>query len=101
MATPLEQLAEASGFDFPNLRKARELTPKKLASRREALGDLDGDEDVAVVLMGSWGRAEVTSGSDDDFMLLRNYPRTPWVWCCRRWRRRYQSSAQASWMRPR
>ena len=26
--------------------------------------------DVSVVLMGSWGRAEVTAGSDDDFMLL-------------------------------
>jgi hypothetical protein len=25
---------------------------------------------VAVVLMGSWGRAEVTAGSDDDFMIL-------------------------------
>ena len=28
------------------------------------------DEDVAVVLMGSWGRLEVTGGSDDDFMCL-------------------------------
>ena len=28
------------------------------------------DEDAAVVLMGSWGRREVTSESDDDFMVL-------------------------------
>ena len=27
------------------------------------------DEDAAVVLMGSWGRREVTSKSDDDFMV--------------------------------
>ena len=31
----------------------------------------------------------------------KKLPRIPWVWCCRRWRRRYQSRAQASWMRPR
>jgi hypothetical protein len=28
------------------------------------------DEDAAVVLMGSWGQREVTSKSDDDFMVL-------------------------------
>lgn len=27
-------------------------------------------DDASVVLMGSWGRSEVTSGSDDDFMVL-------------------------------
>lgn len=70
MTTPLEQLADASRADFPNLRKARELTKDRLASRRETLGSLESNDDVAIVLMGSWGRAEVTSGSDDDFMLL-------------------------------
>lgn len=70
MTAPLEQLAEASGVDFPNLRRARKLTKDRLAGRRKALGNLNSDDDVAVVLMGSWGRAEVTSGSDDDFMLL-------------------------------
>lgn len=70
MTTPLQQLADASGVDFPNLRKARELTEDGLASRRETLGNLGSDDDVAIVLMGSWGRSEVTSGSDDDFMLL-------------------------------
>jgi hypothetical protein len=70
MTTPLEQLADASGVDFPNLRKARGLTKEGLVGRRETLGSLESDDDVAIVLMGSWGRAEVTSGSDDDFMLL-------------------------------
>ncbi|HEY3865328.1 MAG TPA: hypothetical protein VGL54_04495, partial [Solirubrobacteraceae bacterium] len=70
MAGPLEQLAEASGREFPNLLKARELTSKGLGERRARLADLSHDEDVSIVLMGSWGRSEVTSGSDDDFMLL-------------------------------
>lgn len=69
-ASPLETLAAASGRAFPNLLTAREATHKGLEERRAALGQLPHDEDVAVVLMGSWGRAEVTSGSDDDFMVL-------------------------------
>lgn len=69
-ASPLEKLAAASGRDVPNLLKAREATHEGLEARRAALGQLPHDEDVAVVLMGSWGRAEVTSGSDDDFMVL-------------------------------
>lgn len=69
-ASPLEQLAAASGREFPNLREARAKTREGLKDRRIALDNLDHDDDVAVVLLGSWGRAEVTSGSDDDFMLL-------------------------------
>jgi hypothetical protein len=68
--SPLEQLAAASGREFPNLLKARVATREGLETRRAALGQLPHDDDVAVVLMGSWGRAEVTAGSDDDFMIL-------------------------------
>ena len=70
MASPLEQLTAASGRSFPNLYAARELTARRLAERRASLAELPHDEDVSLVLMGSWGRSEVTSGSDDDFMLL-------------------------------
>ncbi|HTB50494.1 MAG TPA: hypothetical protein VK701_05905 [Solirubrobacteraceae bacterium] len=70
MTTPLQQLSEAVGRDFPNLFAARELTATKLAERSSRLRDLVHDEDVAIVLMGSWGRSEVTSGSDDDYMVL-------------------------------
>src|SRR5664280_3772 len=70
MASPLEQLTAASGRNFPNLYAARELTARRLAERRASLAELPHDEDVSLVLMGSWGRSEVTSGSDDDFMLL-------------------------------
>lgn len=73
-ASPLERLASASGRDFPNLRKARNATCDGLEKRREALAQLRHDDDVAVVLMGSWGRAEVTEGSDDDFMVVVRGP---------------------------
>lgn len=67
---PLERLAAVAKRDFPNLRRARERTTEGLAERRARLGSLAHNPDAAVVLMGSWGRAEVTSGSDDDFMVL-------------------------------
>lgn len=68
--SPLEQLAAASGREFPSLLKARDATREGLEARRAALDQLPHGDDVAVVLMGSWGRAEVTAGSDDDFMIL-------------------------------
>lgn len=69
-STPLEQLSAASGRDFPNLLAARKSTSEELETRRAELSALPHDDDVAVVLLGSWGRGEVTSGSDDDFMVL-------------------------------
>lgn len=66
----LERLSEASGRKFPNLLAARERTRLGLDRRRQSLSDLEVDADAAIVLMGSWGRAEVTSESDDDFMVL-------------------------------
>lgn len=72
--TPLEQLAAASGREFPNLLAARTSTCTGLEERREQLSEQRHDHDASVVLMGSWGRSEVTSGSDDDFMVLVNGP---------------------------
>ena len=69
-ASPLEQLAGASGRDFPHLLQARDVTHIGLEKRREALARLPHDDNAAVVLMGSWARAEVTAESDDDFMVL-------------------------------
>ena len=70
----LEQLAEAGGTAFPHLLAARERTGVELERLRAAVGGVPHDDDAAVVLMGSWGRAELTSGSDDDFMLLVDGP---------------------------
>jgi hypothetical protein len=69
-ASPLEVLAEKAGRDFPYLIEARERTKGGLEERRARLGDLQHSAGTSVVLMGSWGRAEVTAGSDDDFMVL-------------------------------
>jgi hypothetical protein len=68
--SPLEQLGASSGRGFPNLLSARERTASGLEARRSRLAELAHDGDTSVVLMGSWGRAEVTAGSDDDFMVL-------------------------------
>jgi hypothetical protein len=69
-ASPLRQLAEATGRDFPHLFEARERTESGLAERGASLRRLDHSAEASIVLMGSWGRAEVTAGSDDDFMVL-------------------------------
>lgn len=69
-ASALQRLSEASGREFPNLLKARERTRDGLERRRHALSDLVVDDDAPIVLMGSWGSAEVTGESDDDFMVL-------------------------------
>lgn len=70
----LERLAEAGGTPFPNLLAARERTGSELERLRAVLADVPHDPDAAVVLMGSWGRAELTGGSDDDYMLLVDGP---------------------------
>lgn len=70
LCTPLDRLAGSSGREFPNLSSARALTADALRQRREKLALLGHTTGVAIVLMGSWGRLEITSGSDDDFLLL-------------------------------
>jgi hypothetical protein len=56
--------------DFPHLFAARELTERRLGELREQLGSFERDDDAAVVMLGSWGRRELTSQSDDDFLVL-------------------------------
>jgi hypothetical protein len=69
-ASPLEVLAEKADREFPQLFAARERTQIGLAERSDRLAGLTHSADLSVVLMGSWGRGEVTAESDDDFMLL-------------------------------
>lgn len=72
----LDRLAERCGVAFPHLVAARARTEAELAVRRERLARIAHDPDTAVVLMGSWGRRELTAGSDDDFIVLhRGAPR--------------------------
>jgi hypothetical protein len=58
--------------DFPNLLAARELTDRRLGELRDQLAGFERDDDAAVVMLGSWGRRELTSQSDDDFLVLVN-----------------------------
>lgn len=74
VASPLEDLAGRANRDFPRLFAARERTKEGLTERSGRLAGLSHDKDASVVLMGSWGRGEVTKSSDDDFMLLVHGP---------------------------
>jgi hypothetical protein len=67
---PLEQLAIRCNREWPNLFAARRLTAERMAAWEDALTGLNRDPDAAVVLMGSWGRQELTTASDDDYMVL-------------------------------
>jgi hypothetical protein len=68
--TALQRLAARTGEGFPALTAARERTERRLADACAALGDVDVDADVTVALMGSWGRRELTSGSDEDWLVV-------------------------------
>lgn len=70
MAGSLEQLQQETGGTFGALLRARERTAARIEQRRALLEPLAVDADATVVLMGSWGRRELTSSSDDDYMVL-------------------------------
>lgn len=66
----LEQLAERSDQEFPNLFQARSRTAERLATTRRQLAGTVVDSDACVTLFGSWGRRELTEHSDDDWAIL-------------------------------
>jgi hypothetical protein len=61
---------ERLGAELPNLLGARARTRDAVAARREAVSALPLDGAASVVLFGSWGRGELTRGSDDDWAIL-------------------------------
>lgn len=71
--TALGRLAEM-GSGFPNLQGARAYTEASLEAKRRELGTLDNGPDCAVIMFGSWGRGELSGGSDDDWALLVDGP---------------------------
>lgn len=73
-ARGIARLEAATGGQFTHIAAARGRTQRGLAERRERFGSVDVDSGATVVLMGSWGRGEVTSESDDDFMVLFEGP---------------------------
>jgi hypothetical protein len=64
------RLETATSTRFNQIAAARGRTERRLGERRKRFGSIDRDPGATVVLMGSWGRREVTSESDDDFMVL-------------------------------
>jgi hypothetical protein len=75
-ATPsaLERLAAHSADGLPHLLAARARTDVELQRLRARFAAVESDDDVAVVLFGSWGRHELTEHSDDDWLLLVDGP---------------------------
>lgn len=69
-ARGLVRLEKAAGVRFQHISAARAETASRLSDRRDRLASVEVDSEATVVLMGSWGRHEVTSESDDDFMVL-------------------------------
>src|SRR4051812_50228309 len=66
----VEALTALTGEASAPIAAARARTAAGLAERRERLAGLPLDEDATVVLLGSWGRREVTAASDDDAIVL-------------------------------
>jgi hypothetical protein len=63
------QLSEHIGQRWPNIEAARSLSDQTLTELHQALLNLDS-EDTSIVVLGSLGRKEFTSGSDIDWNLL-------------------------------
>ncbi len=71
---PLERLQQQTGRTFPALQAARARTVARLAERAQLLNGLTIHPNATVVLMGSWGRHELTRSSDDDYVVLVRGP---------------------------
>ncbi len=69
-ATGVAGLEVVSGIRFANVEECRARTEERLQQRRLRFASELFEPDSAVVLTGSWGRREVTSDSDDDYMVL-------------------------------
>lgn len=71
----LEQLAQKTGGQFPNLWAARERSRKALAKTSKQMHQLAHSSNTSVVMFGSWARMELTPHSDDDWLILIDGPR--------------------------
>jgi predicted nucleotidyltransferase len=74
--TPLEDLAKQCGVTWPAIEAARAKARKQIDLVKKELIKLE-DPNASVVVTGSFGRGEVTGGSDFDWMLLVDGPSDP------------------------
>lgn len=68
--TPLERLTNTTSHAFPAIAVARARTTERLIECRALLDGVAISPNATVALMGSWGRQELTGGSDDDCVVL-------------------------------
>jgi Putative nucleotidyltransferase DUF294 len=73
----LDELADNAGVEFPQLSEARGRTESRLAELRDRLSATEVRDDVALCMMGSWGRRELTRQSDDDWLILVEHGEPP------------------------
>lgn len=66
---PTLELSRRIGVEWPNIEAARSFSRETLALLKCALAESDSD-DTSIVVLGSLGREEFTSGSDIDWNLL-------------------------------
>jgi len=66
---PVQQLANQLGVEWRAIRTAAENSAQRLATLNSALAQYT-TEDTSIVVFGSLGRSEMTSGSDFDWNLL-------------------------------
>jgi hypothetical protein len=76
VTSAIETLEERLGANWSSLRLARDRTKEVVSSLGSALADLH-DANCSVVVTGSLGRAEMTEGSDADWVLLVDGPSDP------------------------
>lgn len=69
-AGALAQLATRSTTSFPALLEARARSERGLNALRRDLTEMRLPDGTSLVLLGSWGRAEVTGVSDLDWLLV-------------------------------
>jgi Nucleotidyltransferase domain len=68
-------LAQRAGVAIPHIERARDHTAAALERTREILLSEDVPNSISVCVFGSWGRQELTPGSDHDWAILSREPR--------------------------
>lgn len=73
----VEELEGKCEGNWPAIRASRAATSDKINEIKDALAKFESQQEVSVVVTGSFGRGEMTSGSDFDWMLLIDGPSDP------------------------
>ncbi|WP_210492869.1 DUF294 nucleotidyltransferase-like domain-containing protein [Patulibacter sp. SYSU D01012] len=73
----LQELERRANIELAHIAKARLKTYDALPACMEALGAVHMPADSALLLMGSWGRAELLDNSDADWLLVLGDERAP------------------------